>query len=349
MTDGLIYGANGYTGQLIAREAVARGLRPTLAGRNGPALTRLGTELGLPVLVFGLGDPAELARRLGSFAAVLHCAGPFVETSAPMAEACLQAGTHYLDITGEYGVFEALARLDGRARAASVTLLPGVGFDVVPTDCLAAYLARRLPTATWLTLAFRGGGGVSRGTALTMATNLGAPAVVRRGGQLLEVPPGWKVATFDFGDGPRAAVTIQWGDVSTAYYSTGIPNIEVYSAAGRRTIRWLRRTRWVRPLLASRFVRGLAQERVRRRVTGPSDEARGRGSTAVWGEVIDGDGRRIRARLRGPEGYTLTAIAAVMAMIRVLSGDCGPGFLTPSLAFGPDFVLGVPGVVREDL
>lgn len=349
MADWLIYGANGYTGELIAREAVARGLRPTLAGRNGQALNRLGSELGLPVRVFRLDDPAEVAQHLRPYAAVLHCAGPFIQTSRPMVEACFQAGVHYLDITGEYTVFEALAGLDRQARAAGVVLLPGVGFDVVPTDCLAAHLARRLPTATWLTLAFRGGGGISRGTALTMALNLGAPAVVRRNGNLLEVPPGWKVSTFDFGDGPRSAVTIQWGDVSTAFRSTGIPNIEVYSAAGRRTIRWLRRARWLRPLLTSRFVRQLAQARVRRTVTGPSDEARAQGSTAVWGEVIDGNGRRIRARLRGPEGYTLTAIAAVMAMTRVLHGDCAAGFLTPSLAFGPDFVLDVPGVVREDL
>src|SRR5436305_15188118 len=104
----MIYGANGYTGELAAREAVARGLRPVLAGRNARAVAELALELGLDSRAFALDDPAAAAHGVAGMAAVLHCAGPFVRTSRPMVDACLAAGAHYLDITGEIAVFTAI-------------------------------------------------------------------------------------------------------------------------------------------------------------------------------------------------------------------------------------------------
>lgn len=163
----LLYGATGYTGRLIARRAAAEGLRPVLAGRNAAKLVPLAAELSLEHRVFGLGEPAAIRRGLDGVTAVAHCAGPFARTAVPMATACIETGTAYLDITGEIDVFEALHRLGPRARAAGVTLLPGAGFDVVPTDCVAALLAARLPDATQLDLAFLAGGGPSPGSVRT--------------------------------------------------------------------------------------------------------------------------------------------------------------------------------------
>src|SRR3954451_12448817 len=131
----IIYGANGYTGELIAREAVRRGHRPILGGRNASTIDALARELGCESRLFGLDDSGGVAAALQNVALVLHCAAPFVLTSAPMVDACLRAGAHYLDITGEISVFEAIVRRDAEAKARGVTLLPGVGFDVVPTDC----------------------------------------------------------------------------------------------------------------------------------------------------------------------------------------------------------------------
>src|SRR4051812_2251901 len=168
MSDWLIYGANGYTGTLIAKEAVPRGLRPVLAGRSH-AVAEMAARLGLPHRVSGLDDAAAVREGLAGMAAVLHCAGPFAHTYRAVADACLAGHVHYLDVTGEMGVFEGLAALDGAARAANVMLLPGVGFDVVPSDCLAAHLKRCLPAATRLALGFQPGGGVSRGTAAAVA------------------------------------------------------------------------------------------------------------------------------------------------------------------------------------
>jgi short subunit dehydrogenase-like uncharacterized protein len=344
----LIYGANGYTGRLIAREAVVRGHRPVLAGRSEDAVQPLAKELGLACRIFPLDDPAALRAGVQGVDAVLHCAGPFAHTARPMADACLEAHVHYLDITGEIAVFEMLASREPEALAAGILFLPGVGFDVVPTDCLAAHLKRKLPTADRLALGIQNLGRMSRGTATTIVEGLPRGGAARQGGRLISVPPAWKVRTLDLGRGPIEAMTIPWGDVSTAYHSTGIPNIEVYLAASRRLLFWTRVSRYFSWLLRWERVQRFLKARARKGPAGPSEEERARGETLVWGEVTDPAGRRAAARLRGPEGYTFTARSAVAAMEKVLTGRAHPGFQTPSLAFGPDFVLQLPDVVRTE-
>ena len=344
----LLYGAYGYTGELIAREAAARGLRPTLAGRDRARLEPLAAELGFPWRAFDLEDRSALGDAVAAHAAVLHCAGPFVHTSRPVAAACLEKRVHYLDITGEAQVYLALAARDAAAQEAGVGLLPGVGFDVVPTDCLAAHLKRRLPSAQRLRLAFRTDSGPSRGTAQTMAEHMHEGGLVRRGGELVRVPVAWKDRDVDFGDGPQAAMSLPWGDVVTAWHTTAIPDIEVYVAMPRQAIARLRRVRVLLPLMRARPLRKLAAARARRRPPGPSAERLARGETRVWGEVEDAAGNRAEARLRGPQAYRWTVLTALGAVERTLAGELRPGFRTPAGAFGPDFVLGA-GVEREDL
>ena len=164
----MIYGANGYTGRLCAIEAVRRGLRPVLGGRNADALAMLGKQLRLETRVFSLDDPRVVADNLGGIAVMLHCAGPFSATSVPMLSACEHAHCHYLDITGEIDVFEYVHHRDAHWKRANIAAIPGVGFDVVPSDCLAAMLKRELPDATHLRLAFRSKGKMSPGTAKTV-------------------------------------------------------------------------------------------------------------------------------------------------------------------------------------
>jgi short subunit dehydrogenase-like uncharacterized protein len=344
----LIYGANGYTGSLIARAALARGHQPILAGRNAEPLATFARELALEHRIFALDDPDAVAEGVRGVRLVLHCAGPFAHTSKPMADACLRSGAHYLDITGEVSVFESLAARDQEAKAAQVMLLPGVGFDVVPSDCLAAHLQRRLPSANRLTLGFQTFGRVSRGTATTMAENIASGGLVRQDGVLRAVPAAWKTRVIDFGAGPTKAITIPWGDVSTAFHSTGIPNIEVYTAAPlglRLAARASRRLGW---FLRSRFVQRFLKRRIEARPAGPSEEERAQGKSALWGEAEDAAGHKVVSRLRGPEGYTMTVRAALAVVERTLAGEATPGFQTPSKLYGPDFVLGLQGIVRED-
>lgn len=341
----LIYGANGYTGTLIAREAVARGHRPILAGRNRAAVEALARRLGLESAVFDIGE--ETAGALRNVEAVLHCAGPFHRTSGPMVRACLQTGTHYLDITGEIAVFESIFKLDGKAKEAGVALIPGVGFDVVPTDCLAAMLAAALPDATDLSLAFYSKGGrISPGTMKTMIEGMPHGGAIRRDGRIVRVGVAHDAREIPFGCGTRWAMTIPWGDVSTAFRTTGIANIRVYSAAPLRTIRRLQRFGALTTLLRFTPLRRLLQSIAARR-TGLTDAARARARTFLWGEATSAKGESVSRTMETPDGYSLTALTAVRSVERVLSGQVTPGSWTPARAFGAAFIEEIPGVVTQ--
>ena len=339
----LVYGATGYTGTLIAREAVRRGLRPVLAGRDPGKVAALANELGLDHLVFDLLGPAYVAKAVAGFDAVLHCAGPFIDTYRTMLDGCLEARTHYLDITGEIAVFEGCARRHDRAVAAGTVVLPGVGFDVVPSDCLAASLKTALPTATSLELAFGGGAGFSRGTARTMVGGMDQGGAVRRGGTITRVPLAWRTRMVPFRDKPRLAMSIPWGDVSTAFHSTAIPDIVVYTAVPPRTVRTLKVARWFTPILALPPVKAWALRRVDATVTGPTAEQRQTARMQLWGRAVDATGRSVEATLVTPEGYALTAATAVECVTRLLAGGVAPGFRTPSSAFGAGLITDIPG------
>jgi len=334
----LIYGANGYTGELIAREAVRRGHKPVLAGRNAEKLAPLAKELGLEARAFPLDKP-----QLDGVDAVLHCAGPFVHTSAPMVRACIDARVHYLDITGEIPVFESIMAMNDVAARAGVTLIPGVGFDVVPTDCLGAMLAARLPGATELELAFYSPGAeISRGTLKTMIESIGDGGAIRRDGKIVRVPPAFEDTAIPFSIGSRIAMTIPWGDVSTAFHTTGIPNIRVFTAASPKSIARMRRLRPFFPLLAIKPIKRLLQSYANRR-TGPDEARRDSGRTYLWGLVSDGK-REVTMTMTTPEGYAFTVISALAAVEQLLASPKRPGAFTPAKFFGAEFVTTLPGV-----
>lgn len=324
----MIYGANGYTGELVARRAVARGERPVLAGRNAAAVGALAAELGLDSVV---ADLASLADAVSTVDAVAHCAGPFVRTSRPMVDACLATGTHYVDVTGEPEVFQAVLARDAEARAAGITLLTGGGYDVVPTDCLAALLAREMPDATELEIAFHAGGGFSRGTALTGLDISAGGALRRIDGRLVTGPAGQPSRSVQFPSGRRTVGAVTWGDVVTAHHSTGIPTITVLTTVPPGVFGLLR--------LAP--VRALAAALVRRGPAGPSAAVRARTGVEIVAEVRSASGTRRRA-LTGPNAYDLTADAVVRGI--PLLAAARPGAHTPATAYGPSFVHDLDGV-----
>lgn len=335
----LIYGAYGYTGELVAREAVDRNLDVELAGRNGTKTRGLAIQLGVDSRVFPV---EEAAANLDGIDAVLNCAGPFAHTAESMVAACLATGTDYLDITGELPVFEALAEQDRDAEQADICLLPGVGFDVVPTDCLAAHLHDRFPGATHLRLGFEPPGTVSGGTLATFFEHLGGGSTVRQDGRLVEVPLASDPRTIDFGAGPRTAVRMPWGDVSTAYYTTGVRNVEVYMPVPERTQSAMRLLNVFGPLVDTAPVKRTLQWAARTLVDGPDADERESARTFVWGEASNGD-RTATSRLVTPEPYTLTADAAVSAAEN-LADSTLTGYHTPASAFDAEFVLGLEGV-----
>jgi short subunit dehydrogenase-like uncharacterized protein len=346
----LIYGSYGYTGQLIADLAVKQGLKPTLAGRDEKKLRAQAERLDLEYRAFSLDDTPALYSALQQVEGVLHCAGPFVHTFRRMAEACLVTRRHYVDISGEIAGFEALAQMDDDAKRAGIMLLPGAGFDVVPSDCLAMHLKTRLLSATQLRLYIRSvRGGVSRGTARSAIENMHRGGMIRRDKELVQVPPAWQVREADFGRGPVKVASIGWGDVSTAYYSTGIPNILTYMAFPPFAIRLLQSLRVIGPLVYTRPVKWVLKQALRLVRSGPTEEQRRNGISLFVGEVSNEKGMSVSSKLKTPEGYTLTALTTVEIMQRLLSGDMRPGFQTPALVYGPDFILGFKGVERVDL
>lgn len=346
----LLYGANGYTGQLIAKMSANYGLFPVLAGRSEASLKPLAGYLNLPYKVFDLADTHSLHEALKEVKVVLHAAGPFQFTSKQMMEACLATQTHYLDITGEIAVFEQAKKYDVRAKEAGIMVMPGVGFDVVPTDCTALYLANQLPNATHVKLAFATiGGKLSHGTALTMAENLGAGGAVRENGKIIAKPLGHKGFTVDFGVKKLFVMAIPWGDISTTYTTTGIPNIETYTGASPKTfslLKWQSLYNW---LLRTSFVRAYIKKRIKQKPAGPADEMRMKAVSLVWGEATNAAGQKVSVRMQCPEGYTLTAMTSLLIAQKVLQGNLQTGYQTPAGAYGADLIMEIPGVKRESI
>lgn len=337
----LVYGAYGYTGELISKEAVQRGLDIVVAGRNGTRTRGLGFELNVESRVF---DPEEAATELDGVDAVLNCAGPFVRTAGPLVDACLTTGTAYLDITGEIPIFEALAERDREAEEAGIPLLPGVGFDVVPTDCLACHLHDRLPDGTHLRIGVQTRADLSGGTLATLLEHAEDEASVRRNGVLERLPVASRSREIDFGDGPRSAALVPLADVSTAYYTTGIENIETYVAVSRTAQRALRLTRPLAPLLSVPPLKEGLQRLLQWAVTGPSERARAENRVSIWAELANEE-QSVVSRLETPGPYALTVDATTTAIERLDAMEELPvGFQTPAAAFDSDFVLSLDGV-----
>lgn len=345
----LLYGAYGYTGELIARYASEYGLKPILAGRRKEALTPLATKLNLQYKVIDLNDSSALEAALREVKVVIHCAGPFDLTAKPMANACLKTGVHYLDINGDMDVFDLLYSFDAAAKKAGIMIMSGAGFDVVPTDCMALFLKKQLPTATSLKLAFAmPGGGLSHGTAVTTIQKLGEPGTVRKNGKLTPVPIGHKGMKVDFGGGHELFVmSLPWGDVYTAYLTTGIPDIESYTAVPRAMYGLLKFQFLLNWLLRTSLVRNLVKKKIDKQPPGLDDTKREKASSLVWGQVSDAAGNVKTARLSGPDAYTLTAYSTLLIAKKVLEGNFTTGYQTPAGAYGEDLIMEIHGVKRE--
>lgn len=337
----MIYGANGYTGELIAREAVRRGMSPILGGRNLDKIRPLAEELSLVFQAFPLDEHA--AAQLDDIDLVLHCAGPFQLTSAPMIQACLSAKTHYLDITGEISVFEHTHSLHATAEQKGVVLCSGVGFDVIPTDCTALKLKEEMPDAIELALGFDSDSGISPGTFKTMIQGLGSGSMHRKEGALKTVPIGRQQRTIDFGRGSRSAMGIPWGDVSTAFYTTGIPNISAWIPMPKPQIYSARLMGLTGPLLATDWVKEKLEKQVEKRIQGPDSEVRANSPAYIWGEARNQKGVVKVARIQTANVYDLTVYGSLEIVRRLLIEKIEGGYYTPAGLFGSSLIENLPG------
>jgi len=349
MTDNtfLLYGANGYTGELITRYAAEYNLKPILAGRRKEAIEPIAKKYNLSFLVFDLNNSDQLKAALQNVQLVVHAAGPFEYTAKQMADACLETKTHYIDINGDIAVFEQLKKYDEKAKEKSIMIMPGAGFDVVPTDCLALFLKKKLPDANELKIAFATlGGQISHGTALTMASKIGEGGAERIKGKIVKVPLGKKGMWLILENKRLFFMQIPWGDISTGYFTTGIPNIATYSGISPRLYRVLKFQKSFNWLLRSSLVRGYIKKLIKKREPGPADDVREKAKTFVWAEVQNTKGEKMSAYLRTPEGYTLTIHSTLIIAKKILEGKFLAGYQTPAIVYGADLVLEVPQVQR---
>jgi len=345
----IVYGSYGYTGQLIVEECKAKGVDVILSGRNAEALKKQSSLTGFPFEAVDIENNSALCKLLEKGSTVIHAAGPFQFTAKAMADACLRTKRHYTDITGEILVFEAMARLDSQAKSAGITLMPGTGFDVAPSDCLAAHLKSRLPSATHLQLAFASDkGGLSRGTSKTMVEGMGLGGAIRKNGKIIPVPLHEGISEINYGAFKLQSVRIPWGDVATAFYSTGIGNIEVFRGADKGLIKQVNLSRYLNWLLRMRVVKNYLIKQIDKKPAGPNEERRSKAKMFLWGKVSDGNQERI-SLLETVEGYTLTAKTSVLIAQKIISGNFKTGFQTPSMAYGADLIMEVEGSKRKDL
>lgn len=343
----VIYGSYGYTGSLIVEKCKNQQMNIVLAGRNEARLIAQSKDTGYPYQVVEIQEKEKLTSLLRPATLVIHCGGPFQFTAKYMIEACLETETHYTDITGEIGVFELVASYDSRAKHAGIMLLPGVGFDVVPSDCLAAHLKKRLPEATHLELAFAtSGGGSSRGTSKTAVLGLGEGSLIRQAGQITKVPLHKGLRKIDYGKFTTISARIPWGDVSTAYHSTGIPNIEVYMGITGKAARMIRLSQLFNWLLKKRWVKKFLLKKIDQ-TTGPDESKRDKAQSYLVGLAWNNE-KKAKTQLVTPNGYTLTALSSVSITNKILNGEFKTGFQTPSLAYGSDLILEFEGVERTD-
>ena len=345
----IIYGAYGYTGRLITEVCKTKGIRALISGRDEEKLKALSHSSGFPHLAADIDDATGLRSLLAQATVVLHCAGPFSLTARQMAEACLETYTHYLDITGEHEVFTFLHSLDSKAKSTGIMIMPGTGFDVVPTDCAAAYLKNALPGATHLRLAFAMvPTGVSRGTARTAFMSFGRQSLVRVNGILKSVGSEPVVTEFDFGSRKLRSVCISWGDIVTAYFTTGIPNIEVFMAASPGLLKSLKMALKLGWFFRIGFIRKILSKGIDRRPPGPSEEVLRNGRSLIYGRAKDASGNTAEVRIETSNGYRLTADMSVLIAEKVIRGNFKPGYCTPASCYGPDLVMELQGSVRHD-
>lgn len=351
----LLYGANGYTGELIARFASQYGLQPILAGRRKEAIETLAKKLDLPYRVFDLNDKPALIAALKEVKLIVHCAGPYNHTFQPVIEACLETQTHYIDLNGDLDIFEAIReKYDQQAKEKNIMLLPGAGFDVVPTDCMALWLKKKLPDANQLEIAFAiTGSQLSRGTSITTILKLGEPGATRKNGIITPEPVGkrgrWIEFATDASGGTKKlfVMSIPWGDVSTAYFSTGIPNIISYTGIPKATWIFLKGQVLFNWLLRTSFVRRITRAIINRQSPGPDDAIRNKAVSLIWAQVKNPEGKTITGNMRCPEAYSLTASSMLLVSQKILNGNYKAGYQTPSSAYNEDLVMEIEGVSRE--
>ena len=341
----VLYGATGYTGRLVADELARRGMDHVLSGRNADKLARLAGERGVPATAAPLGDVRALRELLAGATAVINCAGPFTLAGDALVQAAIATGTHYVDSTGEQSFIKMVFDRHGRtAERAGVALVPALGFDYAPGDCIAHLSARGLEPLAELTMAYAVQGfGMSRGTLRSGLEMMKGGDVVYEDEQWRPAPGGVFRAGFDFPEpiGHQRMIRYPSGEVITVPHHTRTR--KVTSLVTARTANPVPALAPVMPYtlpalaLALRTpLRGLLGKAVGLLPEGPAEEARRGAEFTILAVARAADGTTRRGIVRGADVYGLTAVTLVHgAELMAAPGFDRAGALGPAAAFDP--------------
>jgi short subunit dehydrogenase-like uncharacterized protein len=326
----LIYGASGYTGKLLAKHLVHKGLRPVLAGRSSK-VEQIGQELNCPTRIFSTEDAAD---HLADIDVLVNVAGPFSATQDGLIKGCLRTKTHYLDIAGEFAEMEQAFKYHSEAQQAGIVILPAAGFGVVPTDVAAKIAGDQIEDPTQLTIIYATLGGASRGTLKTVLKDIQKPGHILKDGKHQKALPAQSELKVDILDKSFKTVYNPWrADLFTAHKSTGIKNIETYSEFPGFVVSMMKgKLNWLRNLILKRLINFLPE--------GPSEKALAKGSTYVKAIAKNDRGEMGIVELKGPEAYRFTVLS-IHKMINLIWGAIDEkGYLTPSM-LGTDWIFAV--------
>lgn len=352
MTKVLLYGVTGFTGQLIAQSLQQHNIPFDVAGRNLAATETAAKRFNRGFQTFSITDSraVDVLRR---YQVLINAAGPFRITAAPLARACIEAGTHYLDLAGEYADFRSVSQIADSSRAQikagsrnEVSLISGIGFGVVPTDLVAAYLAKRMPDGKRLSIAFAADGGVSKGTLKVLLSDLHSLGIKITNGQEEPARFGQEKRTVDFGEGGHRKVgTNPWrADLFSSRQSTPATSIQTFTAfpaalsflAGP-----LGKALFFNPL-----ARALGKFAEKFLPEGPKPAQLQKGRTFVWARLENDAGAWIETCVSGPEAYLFTGLCAAAITSAVLK-QSPAGVVTPSQLLSLDELLQLDRVQLE--
>jgi short subunit dehydrogenase-like uncharacterized protein len=350
----VLYGATGYTGRLVTEELARRGLDHVLSGRDPDKLARL---RGAPVRAARLDDDRALRELLEGASVVINCAGPFTLAGDALVRAAIATRTHYVDSTGEQAFIRMVFdRHGGTAERAGVALLPALGFDYAPGDCIARLAGAAIEPLDELVLAYAMEGfGMTRGTLKSALEGMAGSEVVYEEESWRAAPGGIYKARFDFPEpiGRQAMSRFPSGEVITVPHHTRtrkVTSLLTTSTAApfAAAAPLLPYTLPALGLALRTPVRGLLNRAIGLLPEGPKEEARRAAEFTVVAVARGRDGRERRGVLRGSDVYGTTAVTLTHAAELVSApGFDRAGALGAAAAFDPAAFLNHLGVAWQ--
>jgi short subunit dehydrogenase-like uncharacterized protein len=346
----MLYGATGFTAGLMIDALKSLPCELILAGRNANTVETLARKHTTTHTAFALDNLETTQRHLRGIDLVINCAGPFAQTALAIVNAALLTRTSYFDITGELSIFMRIHHHHDAAIAKGITLIPGLGFDIAPSDCLAALLARRVKNPSSLTLAIATKNTrVSHGTLKTVVLESKNQVIARREDGIKNYDDLSLSRDIVINGKPRHCMRAPLGDLFCAHLSTGISNIDTFVAIPKNLAKFSRLLPLLSKLGQNNFAHMLIERAIESLPNGPTLEQQQQGSAYIYGEVVGANGMTEKAVMKTKEPYVYTADLMVAGVRSWLDKGLHYGFLTPSQAFGAQFAEATcPGEVHVE-